>query len=241
MASLLQYLAEMTAHRDHSLLDVSVVSALRQLTQASDIRLLEIFPFRGSLYVRPKVWARAGKVCSADEVGESEQPKEELANYPLLSACIEQRRHHAETQRGEGAIVLWFPIWLNDKVSACLELHAPQPFSVEARSITEGILQVYRNHQNRRRGIRRAAAFRYAGQCAEDFRALPQTGRELSFSTGGQCDRQPWLCRDFKQYASSDSRTCGPGLVSCQDSRKKPGLLLRRSDQPGPAAIRNVP
>lgn len=148
MASLLQYLAEMTAHRDHSLLDVSVVSALRQLTRASDIRLLEILSYRGSLYVRPKVWARAGKVCSADEVGESDQPKEELSNYTLLSACIEQGRHHAETQHADGSIVLWFPIWLNDKVSACLELHAPQPFSIEARSITEGILQVYRNHQN---------------------------------------------------------------------------------------------
>lgn len=148
MASLLQYLAEMTAHRDHSLLDVSVVSALRQLTQASDIRLLEVFSFRGSLYLRPKVWARAGIVCSAEEFEEFQQPKEALASYPSLAACIAQRRHFAETQVGDGSIILWFPIWLNDQVAACLELHAPCPFTVEARSITEGILQVYRNHQN---------------------------------------------------------------------------------------------
>lgn len=74
MTPLLQYLAEMTAHRDHRLLDVSVVSALHQLIQSSEIRLLEIFPFRDSLYVSTRVWTCEGKVLSTEDLAESEQP-----------------------------------------------------------------------------------------------------------------------------------------------------------------------
>jgi diguanylate cyclase (GGDEF)-like protein len=148
MASLLQYLAEITAHRDPALLDVSVVSALHQLTQSSEVRLLEIFPFRENLYLRPKVWTRAGKVVSADDAAESEQPKEPLENSPMLATCIEQRKHCAEHRQSDGSIILWYPIWLNEKVIVCLELHAPVSFADETRSMTEGILPVYRNYQS---------------------------------------------------------------------------------------------
>lgn len=148
MASLLQYLAEMTAHRDHTLLDVSVVSVLHQLTHSRDVRLLEIFQFRDALYLRPKVWTRAGKVWSAEEAGDSEQPKEPLANYPLLMDCIEQRQQGVENRRADGSVVFWFPIWLSEKAISCLELHAPLPLTGEARNIAEGILQVYRNYQS---------------------------------------------------------------------------------------------
>jgi diguanylate cyclase (GGDEF)-like protein len=148
MTPLLQYLAEMTAHRDHSLLDVSVVSALHQLTHSSEVRLLEIFQFRDNSYVRPKVWTRAGKVLSTDDAAESEQPKEPVTNYPQLAACIEQRQQSLEKFDADGSVVLWFPIWLSEKVIACLELRASGKFTDEARSVVEGILQVYRNYQS---------------------------------------------------------------------------------------------
>lgn len=148
MASLLQYLAEITAHRDHTLLDVSVVSALHQLTHSSEVRLLEIFPFRENLYLRPKVWTCAGKIVSADDADEPEQPKEPLQNSPMLAACIEQRQHCAEYRQNDGSVALCFPIWLNEKVIACLELRAKLPFADETRSMAEGILQVYRNYQS---------------------------------------------------------------------------------------------
>lgn len=148
MASLLQYLAEITAHRDHTLLDVSVVSALHQLTQSSEVRLLEIFPFREILYVRPKVWVHAGKVVSVEDATGLEQSQEPLTNCPLLEACIAQRQKYAEHRESDGSIVLRFPIWLNEKVIACLEMRSPLPLSDEMRSMVEGILQVYRNYQS---------------------------------------------------------------------------------------------
>jgi diguanylate cyclase (GGDEF)-like protein len=146
MASLLQYLAEMTAHRDHSLLDVSVVSTLHQLTHSSEVRLLEIFQYRDNMYVRPKVWTHAGKVLSAEDG--SEQPKQALTDFPMLMACIAGRQQCMESQCDDGSAVLQFPIWLSEKAIACLELRAPVPFANKARSIAEGILQVYTNYQS---------------------------------------------------------------------------------------------
>ncbi len=148
MTPLLQYLAEMTAHRDHSLLDVSVVSALHQLTKSSEIRLLEIFQFRGNMYVRPKVWTRDGKVLSDEDEIEPEPLKEPLKNYPLLAACIERRQQSIEDVAADGSVVLWYPTWLSEKAIACIELRAPRPFTDEARCVAEGILQVYRNYQS---------------------------------------------------------------------------------------------
>jgi diguanylate cyclase (GGDEF)-like protein len=148
MASLLQYLAEMTAHRDHSLLDISVVSTLHQLTNSSEVRLLEIFQYRDNLYVRPKVWTQAGKVIAAEEPVVSEQAKEPLTVFPFLMACMEQRLQCREERCEDGSVVLWFPIWLSEKVIACLQLRAMGPFSDESRGIAEGILQVYRNYQS---------------------------------------------------------------------------------------------
>jgi diguanylate cyclase (GGDEF)-like protein len=148
MASLLQYLAEMTAHRDHSLLDVSVVSTLHQLTNSSEVRLLEVFQYRDDMYVHSKVWTQAGQVVSAEDAAGARQAKEPLTNFPALMACIEQHLQCIEEQRADGCVVLWFPIWLSEKVVACLELHAPAPFADESRSVAEGILQVYRNYQS---------------------------------------------------------------------------------------------
>lgn len=148
MASLLQYLGEMTAHRDHSLLDVSVVSTLHQLTNSNEVRLLEIFQYRDNMYVRPKVWTQAGKVVSAEDVAGSEQAKEPLTNFPFLMACIERRLQCGEERCDDGSVVLWFPIWLSEKAVACLELRASSPFTDELRSVAEGILQVYRNYQS---------------------------------------------------------------------------------------------
>lgn len=147
MAPLLQYLTEITAHRDHHLLDVSVVSALHQLTQSSEVRLFEIFPFRESFCLRPRVWTCADTIVS-DEEGTGRDQKEPLGDRPLLEACIEQHRHSAEHRNSDGSFVLWFPIRLNEEAVSCLELRAARPYADEIRGMVEGIVQVYRNYRN---------------------------------------------------------------------------------------------
>ena len=148
MDPLLQHLAEMTAQRDHALLDLSVVSTLHELTRHSQVRLLEVFAFREELFVRKKVWIHDGKVVSIDEDTQVNEPIEPIANYAALAACVMQGQQSAEELLSTGNTVLWLPIWLNDKVIACIEFTHSAPLNPETRSVIEGIVHVYRNYQS---------------------------------------------------------------------------------------------
>ena len=148
MEPLIKHLVGITGHRDHSLLDVSVVGALHDLVGASQVRALEIFRFREETYVRPRVWVQNGRVVSSEETLGSDHGGELLSEFPTLVACISEHINSAEETNEEGHFVLWLPIWLNDKVSTCLQIINLTPYSSHTRDIIEGILGVYRNYQS---------------------------------------------------------------------------------------------
>lgn len=148
MEPLIKHLVGITGHRDHSLLDVSVVGALHDLVGAKQVRALEIFRFRDETYVRPRVWVQDGRVVSSEETLGSDHGGELLAEFPTLTACISEHINSAEETNEDGHFVLWLPIWLNDKVSTCLQITNLTPYSSNTRDIIEGILGVYRNYQS---------------------------------------------------------------------------------------------
>lgn len=149
MASLLNHMAEITAHRDHELLDVSVMTALLNVAGIQQSRVMELFQFRGDLYVRPRVWITNGKVDKVNEDSPlNEKAGEPIINFPGLVACIAQRKSRHAEQRKDGQHALWIPIWQNEKVSTCLEISHDQPFSEQMLCMIEGVLAVYRNYQS---------------------------------------------------------------------------------------------
>lgn len=148
MEALLKHLIDITCQRDHALLDSSVVSALHELVGASQVRVYELFSFRNELFMRPRVWIAAGKVVSVEDTLATEHAGEPLKQYPSLVDSIAERRSHIEQVNEAGEHVLWLPVWLNDKVSSCIELVSPAPYSKEAMHVIEGILSVYRNYQS---------------------------------------------------------------------------------------------
>ena len=129
MQSLLKHLVEITGHRDHNLLDISVLSALHELVGARQARTLEIFKFRDQLYIRPRVWLQDGRIASSEENLEAEQPGEPLSSYPWLLSAIEQHQHSVEKTADDGSHLVWLPLWLNDKISGCLEIRSAEPLS----------------------------------------------------------------------------------------------------------------
>jgi hypothetical protein len=72
---LLKHLVEITAHREHSRLAISVISALYQLTGVQAIRMLDIFTMRDEYYVQEKMVIRDGAVHTIAELT-SDDPKE---------------------------------------------------------------------------------------------------------------------------------------------------------------------
>ena len=148
MEPLIKHLVGITGHRDHSLLDVSVVGALHDLVGAIQVKALEVFRFRDETYVRPRVWVQDGRVVSSEETLGSDHGGELLAEFPTLVACISEHINSAEETSEDGHFILWLPIWLNDKVATCLQITNLTPYSTHTRDIIEGILGVYRNYQS---------------------------------------------------------------------------------------------
>ena len=51
MDSLLKHMVDMTGHRDHTMLDISVISAVQELASATQSRVLSLVNVRGELLV----------------------------------------------------------------------------------------------------------------------------------------------------------------------------------------------
>ena len=66
MKPILQNLVEMTGHRDHLRLEVSVLSTLQKLSSITEVRALELFTDSGVPYVRPRTWVDNGQLVSTD-------------------------------------------------------------------------------------------------------------------------------------------------------------------------------
>jgi diguanylate cyclase (GGDEF)-like protein len=148
MDNLLTHLVEITGHRDHTLLDISTLSALHELVGAREVRTLELFRLNDEWQLRQRVSTRLGKVTALEEDTDTEHAGEPVSRFPGLQACIDTRNSHCEFVSPSGAHTLWFPVWINDKANTCVEIISDTPFSPESRKIIEGVLSVYRNYQS---------------------------------------------------------------------------------------------
>jgi diguanylate cyclase (GGDEF)-like protein len=148
MEPLIKHLVSITGHRDHSLLDVSVVQALYDLVGAVQVRALEIFRYRDEWYVRPRVWVQDGLIVAGEETLSADRGGELISHFPALVACISKHINCAEETTADGDFILWLPVWLNDKVNSCLQIINSTPYSPHIRDVIEGVLGVYRNYQS---------------------------------------------------------------------------------------------
>lgn len=148
MKPILQNLAEMTAHRDHVRLEISVLSTLQKLSNVTNVRALEIFNDAGVPSVRPRTWLADGKFVSTRTSASTDPRREPLARYPALAECIAHHADSATASPRRGSYILWLPVWMHDKVSTCLEITRSRPFSAHSLDVIKGIFQVYKNYQS---------------------------------------------------------------------------------------------
>jgi len=147
IANLLQHVVKITGHRDHAMLDASIISALQELVGAARMRTLEIYRQDDELYMRQRAWLEDGHIELKDEQELLETEGEPVADYPELVACIAERGLQALRLDADGGNTMWLPVWLNDRIATCLEIHSATPYSPQAAHIIEGVLSVYRNYQ----------------------------------------------------------------------------------------------
>ena len=148
MKPILQNLVEMTGHRDHLRLEVSVLSTLQKLSSIIEVRALELFTDAGVPHVRPRTWVEDGQLVSTDSEAAADPRRETLAQYPALRECVENHGNSALTSPRKGRYVLWLPVWMHDKVNTCLEITQSRPFSAHKLDVLKGVFQVYQNYQS---------------------------------------------------------------------------------------------
>ncbi|MGN6388061.1 MAG: GGDEF domain-containing protein [Burkholderiaceae bacterium] len=144
--ALLKHLVAITGHRDHSLLNISVITALQELAGATQARVLTASRLKDEITLRTQVWIRAGRPVVLEE--EDDTADEPLSRYPALAAAVAERRDAVEQRLPDGAHALWLPIWEGERLAACLEVVGAQPCSGAMRSAVQGILSVFRNFRS---------------------------------------------------------------------------------------------
>jgi len=148
MDSLLKHMVDMTGHRDHTMLDISVIAAVAELASATQARVLTIVNVRGQLYVRPRATIERGQPARMEENTDPSNVGEPVSKFPALARCLAMHESNADTVTAEGEHILWLPIWMGDKADTCLEIVNPTPYTSETIHIIGGIVSVYRNFQN---------------------------------------------------------------------------------------------
>ncbi|MCX7278358.1 MAG: GGDEF domain-containing protein [Burkholderiales bacterium] len=147
LTPVLQHLVDITGHRDHSRLELSVVSALRQLMGIRRIRKLEFLTRDDVTYVRGYLLLENDQVFAMEE-NSSEDNVELLSEYPELVHCIEQQTDRVHRIEADGSDVLWLPVRLDNKIVSCIEITNDTAYSVQAIDTIHGIIEVYRNYQS---------------------------------------------------------------------------------------------
>ena len=148
MDSLLRHMVDMTGHRDHTMLDISVISAVQELAGATQTRILTIATVYGQKFVRARACIRAGGVACPEESHDGGSPGEPITAYPELAHCLEHHDSRAEGIEAGNLRRLWLPIWFGDKADTCLEITHEHGFTTESIHMISGIVSVYRNFQN---------------------------------------------------------------------------------------------
>jgi diguanylate cyclase (GGDEF)-like protein len=148
MESIIKHLMEITGHRDHDLLNISVISALSELTSASRARVLNILQVGEQAFVKAQITIVGGKLDEAEDHLEHLVPEVPIAQFPELAVGIKQHDSVIENLDENGNRTVWLPIWMNEKVNVCLEIYNPAVYSANTKEVMGGILVVYRNFQN---------------------------------------------------------------------------------------------
>jgi len=148
MDSLLRHMVDMTGHRDHAMLDISVVAAVQELAAAAQTRVLSISTIGACQYVRVRASIATGGAARIEDLHNLSAPGQPMEDFPELAACLARQETSIEACGPGRTRTLWLPIWCGDKATTCLEIVRDAPFPAATIHMVAGIVGVYRNFQN---------------------------------------------------------------------------------------------
>lgn len=147
MDAVLRHMLDMTGHRDHYLLELSILSAVWQMADARQARMLNLTEVDGLKYVVVRGWVNEHeiKVISDLEANNQNISPEPLSHMPALAHCLQTESGLAKARGDDGMHMLWLPIWVEGTATSVLEVCRTKAYSRHIADMLEGMVGVYRN------------------------------------------------------------------------------------------------
>lgn len=148
MIHVLKHVESITQHRDRTLLELGVASALFELVKALEVNLYKVTEHGEDKFLTQVVHVGPEGVRYVQEELDDVEETLPVAQRPEMAACVEQThivlRHLADS----GQYLHCFPILAERRVLGVLEVACSAQLSEENLGTAEGFLGLYRNYMS---------------------------------------------------------------------------------------------
>ncbi|GAO36466.1 diguanylate cyclase [Sulfuricella sp. T08] len=141
---LLSHVEALTRHRDVVPLNVSVLSALRDLLHFEYISLFQIIKRDDQSRVALAAWIQDGTVqCNIDFPSNAELGS--IGSHPAYLSCLNSPQPALTEIRADDGLIAYLPVILGNEVAAFFEVQTKALLTPHQIDVIEGIVGVYRN------------------------------------------------------------------------------------------------
>lgn len=147
MIHVLKHVESITQHRDRSLLELGVASALFELVKAQEVNLYKVQAEESGHFLErvTHVGQDGLRFNSEFEPGSDLQP---VSARPEMRACVEEAQIVRRHDEANGVFVHCFPVRVERGVLGVLEVICAAPLVDDDLGTAEGFLGLYRNYLN---------------------------------------------------------------------------------------------
>ena len=147
MIHILKHVESITQHRDRSLLEAGVASALFELVKAKEVNLYKVQSEESGHFLErvTHVGQDGLRFNSEFEPGSDPVP---VSTRPEMQACVEAAQIVRRHDEAGGVFVHCFPIRVERGVLGVLEVICAAPLDDDDLGTAEGFLGLYRNYLN---------------------------------------------------------------------------------------------
>ena len=145
MSELVDHLAELTGHRDRDVLDVTLVSALRDMLATRSVSIYRSVGELGQERWLTRARLMAGEVAAqADSAWSDLEQLPRLADHPLRLAVLRSER---VTEIPGAAHLTLFPVSTDREVVGVLEIETDAGLDAQQQRMVVSVLRIFRNFQ----------------------------------------------------------------------------------------------
>ncbi|QID18922.1 GGDEF domain-containing protein [Nitrogeniibacter mangrovi] len=146
MIHVLKHVESITRHRDRTLLEVGVASALYEILRPEAVNLFKVQDAGHRTLLHRLAHAGSDGVRYCDTDFDTADEILALDSREDFRACVAEERIVADASAGNGRITYCLPVAYDGKVSGVIELRASAALDNERLDLALGFINLYRNY-----------------------------------------------------------------------------------------------